>query len=83
MLKPANIDLELEVYDLRLWDDGLVVFRNKACFHPECDGKPVEDPNQQATCGIFWNLYLSLLNSRGNQETEKEDVMRRTVGTSD
>ncbi|KAL1714010.1 hypothetical protein EV715DRAFT_210485 [Schizophyllum commune] len=46
MLKPANIDLELEVYDLRLWDDGLVVFRNKACFHPECDGKPVEDPNQ-------------------------------------
>ncbi|KAL1679754.1 hypothetical protein EV122DRAFT_289356 [Schizophyllum commune] len=46
MHKPANIDLELEVYDLRLWDDGLVVFRNKACFHPECDGKPVEDPNQ-------------------------------------
>ncbi|KAL1686569.1 hypothetical protein GGG16DRAFT_128601 [Schizophyllum commune] len=46
MLRPANIDLELEVYDLRLWDDGLVVFRNKACSHPECDGKPVEDPNQ-------------------------------------
>ncbi|KAI5894728.1 uncharacterized protein SCHCODRAFT_02497230 [Schizophyllum commune H4-8] len=43
MLKPAHIDLELEVYDLRPWNDGLVVFRNNACFHPKCDGKPVED----------------------------------------
>lgn len=34
----------------------------------------------QATCGIFWNLYLSLLNARENRTTEEDDVMRRTVG---
>ena len=33
----------------------------------------------QATCGIFWNLYLSLLNSRGNRVTKEEEAMRRTA----
>ncbi|EJD04375.1 uncharacterized protein FOMMEDRAFT_83316 [Fomitiporia mediterranea MF3/22] len=34
----------------------------------------------QATCGIFWNLYLSLLNARENQEEQKEEAMHKTVG---
>jgi len=34
----------------------------------------------QATCGIFWNLYLSLLNARGNVEERKEEAMVGTVG---
>ena len=34
----------------------------------------------QATCGIFWNLYLSLLNSRENRQEHQEETMRKTVG---
>lgn len=34
----------------------------------------------QATCGIFWNLYLSLLNSRENREVRREDALRETTG---
>ncbi|KLO20399.1 hypothetical protein SCHPADRAFT_923568 [Schizopora paradoxa] len=34
----------------------------------------------QSTCGIFWNLYLSLLNSSKNTEHSEEDTMRKTLG---
>lgn len=34
----------------------------------------------QATCGIFWNLYLSLLNARGNADEHKEEAIRGTMG---
>lgn len=34
----------------------------------------------QATCGIFWNLYLSLLNSRENREVRREDALQQTTG---
>lgn len=34
----------------------------------------------QATCGIFWNLYLSILNARDNRDVSSDDEMRRTVG---
>ncbi|KAI5119930.1 hypothetical protein M0805_000895 [Coniferiporia weirii] len=34
----------------------------------------------QATCGIFWNLYLSLLNSRGNIKEHEDEAIRDTVG---
>ena len=34
----------------------------------------------QSTCGIFWNLYLSLLNSREGHKERREEAMRKTVG---
>ncbi|KAH8120642.1 hypothetical protein DFH11DRAFT_1500048 [Phellopilus nigrolimitatus] len=34
----------------------------------------------QSSAGIFWNLYLSLLNARGNSRERDEDSMRDTVG---
>ena len=34
----------------------------------------------QSTCGIFWNLYLSLLNSREGLKERNEEAMRKTVG---
>ncbi|THG98509.1 hypothetical protein EW145_g7417 [Phellinidium pouzarii] len=34
----------------------------------------------QATCGVFWNLYLSLLNARGNTMERDEEAMRDTLG---
>jgi len=33
----------------------------------------------QSTCGIFWNLYLSLLNSKENEHQEYEDALHRTL----
>ena len=33
----------------------------------------------QSTCGIFWNLYLSLLNARGNEGREAKETMLETV----
>jgi len=36
----------------------------------------------QSTCGIFWNLYLSLLNASGNERGSKEETMRDTVDTA-
>lgn len=35
----------------------------------------------QSTCGIFWNLYLSLLNASGNERGSKEETMRETVNS--
>ncbi|KAL5518588.1 hypothetical protein ACEPAH_271 [Sanghuangporus vaninii] len=34
----------------------------------------------QSTCGIFWNLYLSLLNSSESRKERKQEAMRDTVG---
>jgi len=33
----------------------------------------------QSTCGIFWNLYLSLLNSKENERQDESDALRMTL----
>ncbi|KAI0271536.1 hypothetical protein BC834DRAFT_448140 [Gloeopeniophorella convolvens] len=42
---------------------------------------PYRVPFQQ-TCGVFWTLYLSLLNSAEAQKQDKEDALRRTLDRS-
>ncbi|KAI0042677.1 hypothetical protein FA95DRAFT_1525175 [Auriscalpium vulgare] len=39
---------------------------------------PYRVPFQQ-TCGVFWTLYLSLINSRADQQHDKGDAIRRTL----
>ncbi|KAI0067865.1 hypothetical protein BV25DRAFT_1953169 [Artomyces pyxidatus] len=39
---------------------------------------PYRVPFQQ-TCGVFWTLYLSLINSREDQEQDKQDALRHTL----
>ncbi|KAJ7225738.1 hypothetical protein GGX14DRAFT_422047 [Mycena pura] len=34
----------------------------------------------QSTCGVFWTLYLSLVNSREDRKQDRETAMRRTLG---
>jgi hypothetical protein len=33
----------------------------------------------QSTCGVFWTLYLSILNSRKDKEQNTRDELRATV----
>ncbi|EJF66498.1 hypothetical protein BD309DRAFT_894874 [Dichomitus squalens] len=33
----------------------------------------------QSTCGVFWTLYLSLLNAKESEEQNREDHMQRTL----
>lgn len=33
----------------------------------------------QSTCGLFWTLYLSLLNSREDQKQHRDQLMHETV----
>ncbi|KAL1740556.1 hypothetical protein HDZ31DRAFT_47264 [Schizophyllum fasciatum] len=33
----------------------------------------------QSTCGLFWTLYLSLLNAKEDQKQHRGDLMRETV----
>ncbi|KAM5538246.1 hypothetical protein V8D89_008133 [Ganoderma adspersum] len=35
----------------------------------------------QSTCGVFWTLYLSLLNARESEAQNKEDRLERTVNS--
>ncbi|KAI0252614.1 hypothetical protein BJV78DRAFT_1199868 [Lactifluus subvellereus] len=39
---------------------------------------PYRVPFQQ-TCGVFWTLYLSLLNSTESEKQDKEDSLRHTL----
>jgi len=32
----------------------------------------------QQTCGVFWTLYLSLLNSAESRKQDEEDTLKRT-----
>ncbi|KDQ54727.1 hypothetical protein JAAARDRAFT_181270 [Jaapia argillacea MUCL 33604] len=34
----------------------------------------------QSTCGVFWTLYLSILNSKEGEHQDKEDALRKTLG---
>jgi len=31
------------------------------------------------TCGVFWNLYLSLLNAKEDQKQDREQAYRQTL----
>ncbi|KAI0936071.1 hypothetical protein AcV5_004305 [Taiwanofungus camphoratus] len=33
----------------------------------------------QSTCGVFWTLYLSILNSREDQLQDQAEAMHKTV----
>jgi len=33
----------------------------------------------QSTCGVFWTLYLSILNSKESQAQDIDDAMKRTI----
>lgn len=33
----------------------------------------------QSSCGVFWTLYLSILNSRESLEQQQEDKTRETL----
>ncbi|TFY77108.1 hypothetical protein EWM64_g6906 [Hericium alpestre] len=33
----------------------------------------------QQTCGVFWTLYLSLLNAKEDAKQDQEDAMHRTL----
>ncbi|KAJ7630719.1 hypothetical protein FB45DRAFT_916372 [Roridomyces roridus] len=34
----------------------------------------------QSTCGVFWTLYLSTVNSREERKQDRDTAMRRTLG---
>ncbi|ESK98445.1 vacuolar membrane protein [Moniliophthora roreri MCA 2997] len=34
----------------------------------------------QSTCGVFWTLYLSIINSREDKKQDNETKLRQTVG---
>ncbi|KAJ7783543.1 hypothetical protein DFH07DRAFT_788131 [Mycena maculata] len=34
----------------------------------------------QSTCGVFWTLYLSTVNSREDRKQDRDTAMRRTLG---
>ncbi|KAK7058270.1 hypothetical protein VNI00_001901 [Paramarasmius palmivorus] len=34
----------------------------------------------QSTCGVFWTLYLSIINSREDQKQDTESELRKTIG---